>query len=289
MRSGWQPVERDAGPDETIDSCGGVKVKVLMMTDLEGVAGVVSFEDQTAPGGRYYEAAKKLLTAEVNAAVEELVQAGIEEVLVIDGHGAGAIQFEDLHPAARLLHGRPISSWAIFGDVFATYDVCIMIGQHAMAGVPTGNMNHTQNSRAIDYYELNGRKIGEIAQFALFCGALGVPLIFLSGDEDACREARALIPEIVTAAVKQGLSRGTAISVSAPEAQRRIRAGVRQAVEQQRSRPIAPLVWEAPYELEIRFFSTGDADARAAQPGVERVDAQRVRIRSASIGDIIFR
>ena len=81
-------------------------MKILMMTDLEGVAGVVSFANQTGPDGRYYEAAKKLLTAEVNAAVEGLIEAGVEEILVVDGHGAGAIEFTDLHPAARLLHGR---------------------------------------------------------------------------------------------------------------------------------------------------------------------------------------
>jgi D-amino peptidase len=264
-------------------------MKILMMTDLEGVAGVVSFEDQTGPGSRYYDAAKKLLTAEVNAAVDGLIQAGVEEVLVVDGHGPGAIQFEDLHPSAQLLHGRPLAPWASLARIFETCDASIMIGQHAMAGVPTSNMNHTQNSRAIDYYQLNGRKIGEIAQFALFCGELGVPMIFLSGEEDACQEAQAFIPEITTAPVKQGLGRGSAISLSAPAAHRKIRAGVIQAVERQRSSPIPPLIWEGPYCLEIRYFSTSDADARAAQPGVERVDPQRVRINSTSIIDMIYR
>jgi D-aminopeptidase len=47
-------------------------------------------------------------------------------------------------------------------------------------------------------------------------------------------------------------------------------------------------VWEGPYVLEIRYFSTSDADARAAQPGVERVDPQTVRIYSKSIVDIIY-
>lgn len=264
-------------------------MKVLMMTDLEGASGVVSFEDQTGPDSRYYEAAKKLLTAEVNAAVDGLLQAGVEDVLVVDGHGPGAIRFEDLHPGACLLHGRPLAPWAALAKIFKTYDACLMVGQHAMAGVPTSNMNHTQNSRAIDYYQLNGRKIGEIAQFALFCGALGVPMIFLSGEEDACLEAQALIPGIVTAAVKQGLGRGSAISLSAPEAQRRIRAGVIQAVECQRSSPLPALVWDGPYTLEIRYFSTSDADGRMSQPDVERVDPQRVRLHADSILDIIYR
>lgn len=263
-------------------------MKILIMTDLEGVAGVVSFEDQTGPTGRYYEAAKKLLTAEVNAAVEGLLQEGVEEALVLDGHGAGAILFEDLHPSAKLFHGRPWAPWQRLIEVFKRYDACLMIGQHAMAGVPTSNLSHTQNSRTIEYYQLNGRKIGEIAQFALFCGALGLPLIFLSGEQDACLEAQDLVPGIVTAAVKQGLSRGSAITLSAPEAQRLIRAGVQKAVQQQRAQPLPPLTWPGPYTLEIRYHFTSDADARAAHPLAERLDSQTVRFYSGSILDIIF-
>lgn len=40
---------------------------------------------------------------------------------------------------------------------------------------------------------LNGEAIGEIGQFALLAGSRGVPSIFLSGDEAACRELAALV------------------------------------------------------------------------------------------------
>jgi D-amino peptidase len=263
-------------------------MKFILMTDLEGVAGVTSFADQTHAHSPYYLAARKLLTAEVNAAVEGLLKAGVEDILVIDGHGAGGISFEDLHPAARLLHGRPLAPWSRLIPIYRQYDACGIVGQHAMAGVITGNMNHTQSSESIDYYMLNDRKIGEIAQMALFAGALGVPMIFLSGEEDACREAEALIPGITTAAVKQGLGRGSAISLSAPEAQRRIQQGILQAVECQHREPIPPLCWDGPYTLEIRYFHTDAADASAARPGFERVDSQTVRIRSDSVVDIIY-
>lgn len=263
--------------------------KVFMVTDMEGVAGITSFTDQSYPDGRYYDAGKKLVTAEANAAVEGLLDAGVEEVLVWDGHGAGAIVFEELHPAAKLLHGRPSPPWWRLNEVIRCYEACVMVGQHAMAGVATGNQNHTQNSRTIDYYKLNGKLIGEIAQIALYYGALGLPLIFLSGEVDACREAEALVAGITTVAVKEGLGRGAAISLSAQEARRRIRTGIKQAVEQQRAKPIPPLAWPGPYVLEKRFFHTDVADAAAAQPGVERVDSQTVRLYSDDIMAIIYR
>jgi D-amino peptidase len=164
-----------------------------------------------------------------------------------------------------------------------------MIGQHAMAGVLTSNQGHTQSSRAVDYYQLNGKPIGEIAQFGLYFGGLGLPLIFLSGEQDACTEVEELVPGIVTVSVQQGVGRGAAISLAAPEAHRRIRKGIRQAIKQQLVSPLAPLRWEAPYVLEKRFFHTDVADRASVQPGVERVDSQTVRLRSDDILDIIYR
>lgn len=263
--------------------------KVFMVTDMEGVAGITSFTDQSYPDGRYYDAGKKLVTAEVNAAVDGLLDAGVEEVLVWDGHGAGGITFEDLHPAAKLLHGRPSPPWSRLNEVIQRYEACVIVGQHAMAGVITGNQNHTQNSQTIDYYKLNGQPIGEIAQIALYFGGWGLPLIFLSGELDACREAEALVPGISTVAVKEGLGRGSAISLSAQTARRLIREGIKLAVEKHTANPIPPLAWPGPYVLEKRFFHTHVADAAVGQAGVERVDSQTVRLRSDNILDIIYR
>lgn len=264
-------------------------MKVLIGTDLEGVAGVVSFAQQTYADSRYYDRAKRLLTAEVNAAVEGLLAEGVEDVLVMDGHGPGGIWFEDLHPAARLLHGRPTAPRERLTPILSQYDVCAMIGQHAMAGVVTSNQGHTQSSRTVDYYKLNGKLIGEIAQFALYFGGLGLPLIFLSGEQDACAEVEALVPGIVTVAVQRGVGRGAAISLAAPEAQRRIREGIRRAVRQHQENPIPALRWKGPYVLEKRFFHTDIADRASAQPGVERVDSQTVRLQSEDILDLIYR
>lgn len=264
-------------------------MKVVMMTDIEGVAGVVTFAQDSYSTGIYYEDAKRLLTEEVNAAVAGLLAAGVEDVLVIDGHGPGGICFELLHPAAKLMHGRPLAPDSVRNPIVAGYDAAVLVGQHAMAGVVDGNLAHTQSSRAVDCYTLNGIPIGETAQFALKCGALGVPTIFLSGDHAACREAEQLIPGITTAAVKQGLSRNSAISLSKEAARDLISKRIQQAVEKQRVDPLPPLVWDPPYILEKRYFHTDVADGAAAHPGVERVDSQTVRLRSDKILDIIYR
>lgn len=263
-------------------------MKIVIETDLEGVSGVVSFEDQAYSSGKYYESAKRMLTAEVNAAVEGLVEEGVTDVLVVDGHGPGGMCFEDLKPPAKLLHGHPQPPPRQLAEVYRRYDAAILIGQHGMAGVRQATLNHTQSSRAIESYALNGKLIGETAQCALFDGALGLPLIFLSGDVAACAEARDLLPAIVTAAVKEGLTRQCAISLAREEAHRLIREGVRLAIRRHRESPMAPLVWKGPFVLEKRFLFTDGADAQEWGPGWKRTDARTLSRSSADILDVIY-
>lgn len=263
-------------------------MKIIMGTDIEGVAGVVSFEKQAYDTGKYYEQAKRLLTGEVNAAIDGLLDADVEDVLVFDGHGHGGISYEDLHPAARLLHGRPAAPRSRRSPLLEEYDACVMIGQHPMAGVASGTLNHTQSSQTIEYYKLNGREIGEIAQFALYHGAFGLPLVFLSGDSEACKEAEQLISGIVTAEVKVGMSRQSAISLSKERSRKLIRERIAEAVASHKKNPIPPLVWDGPFELEKRFLFTENADGFQNNALYERVDAKTVRRRSDSILDIIY-
>ena len=261
-------------------------MKVFVQTDIEGVAGVVSFEKQAYADAPYKDRAMSLLTAEVNAAIGGLLEAGADEIVVADFHGSGGIVFEELHEQAQLIHGRPAPvTWR---DEVDGCDAMIFVGQHAMAGVATGNLNHTQSSRAITYVKINDRLVGEIGQFALFAGSYGVPVIFLSGDEAACREAEELLPGVVTAPVKRGIGRNTAITVSAPVARRRIREGTRKALETHRQNPLAPLVMPGPYVLEKRYFTTDLAQAYLDKPGVEFLDPLTVRVRAEHIRDIIY-
>ena len=263
-------------------------MKVVLLTDIEGTAGVTSFQQETYETGRYHDLARRLAMAEVNAAVDGFLEAGCDEVLIYDGHGSGGLWYEDMHPEAKLLHGRPVAPRSVRDAILADYDVTAIVGQHAMSGVADSNLNHTQSSRAIYGITLNGRPIGEIAQWALNLGALGVPLIYLTGEEAACAEAQGLIPGVTTVAVKKGLSRESAISVSKEKARAWIRDGARRAVEAHRTSPVAPLVWEGPFVLEKRYFHSHDVDRYDGVPHAERVDGQTVRITGDDIRQVIY-
>ena len=69
------------------------KKKIYIVTDIEGASGVVTFTDtgrDTNRSGARYEAARLLLTEDVNAAVQGALDGGATDIIVNDGHGAGS-------------------------------------------------------------------------------------------------------------------------------------------------------------------------------------------------------
>lgn len=233
-------------------------MKLYIMTDMEGVAGVLNQADYERPGARYYETARELTTGEVNAAIEGALEAGVTEILVADGHGYGAINPQLLHPAAKLLAGKPVGY--PFG-CDASFDAAFSIGQHAKSNADGGHLSHT-GSFNCEEKTINGLSVGELGCNMLFCGYFGVPMVFVSGDEACAHEAQALVPTIETVAVKSGLKRGSAsglsedknrlfngaaIHLSPQIARDAIRAGAKRALE--RRHEIQPFTIVPPYEM----------------------------------------
>ncbi|HHW08670.1 MAG TPA: M55 family metallopeptidase [Firmicutes bacterium] len=189
-------------------------MKVYIMTDQEGVAGVINSVDFASPGARYYEVARELLTLEVNAAVEGVLEEGATDILVVDGHGHGSINPLLLHPQARLLAGRPMG-YPFCCD--SSFDCAIMIGQHSKANTDGGHLAHT-GSFTVEELTINGISLGEAGCNMLFCGYFNVPMVMLSGDLAACMEVKALVPEMEVAPVKEGIKRGTGAGMTAETA-----------------------------------------------------------------------
>lgn len=187
-------------------------MKILIITDLEGPAGVNGRSDGIGNKIINLPAATAALTAEVNACVEGLIEGGAKEIVVVDGHGgSNSIEIQNLHPMASLYTIG--GGMAPVNIVDASYDAAVQLGVHAMQGVSDGYLNHTFSSHAVAAMRVNGKLIGEIGIYGLYCGYFNVPTIMSSGDEAACREAKEFFGESVcTIPTKQAISRYTVIN-----------------------------------------------------------------------------
>jgi len=111
---------------------------------------------------------------------------------------------------------------------------------------------------------------------AALAGCFHTPVIFLSGDQDAAADLRAIVPQAETAVVKEGLSNYACISLSAEASRGLIREGAARAMR--RISEIPPYRIEGPVSLQIEYTTRNalgmDAHLRA---GAEIVDARTIR------------
>ncbi|MEE2659306.1 MAG: M55 family metallopeptidase [Candidatus Latescibacterota bacterium] len=179
-------------------------MRIYMMTDLEGVAGVQNSLNWTRPGQFFYPLARQLLTQEVNAAIEGFFDVGVSSILVADGHGPSGVDVQDLDPRVEYLRGWP-QGWPLTMEE-GGFDFLVFVGQHAKSRTPCSNMTHTQNFRNLEI-SVNGQSIGEFGQMSMCASELGIRTIFASGEKALAAEAEDLFPGIETVSVKRGTRR----------------------------------------------------------------------------------
>lgn len=224
-------------------------MRVYVATDMEGCSGISRFDQCGRDAELYEKEGRPLLMGDVNAVVQGLLDGGADEVLVSDGHGGGANFIPKMmHPGARYFTGieRPKPGCGLDD----TFDCAVLLGYHAMNGTPTGMMHHTQSSKAESKYWYNGIESGEIVQTSLVLGHYGVPVVMVTGDVATCEEAKRFLGEqIVTVAVKEGLSRQCGILIPPEKAHEMLREGAAEAL--QRVETCRPFTMVLPIEGKL--------------------------------------
>jgi D-amino peptidase len=254
-------------------------LKVYISADMEGITGVVS-TDQTSPGGREYEAARKWMTDDVNAAIEGAVRAGASEIIVNDAHGnMRNILPEDLSSRAILISGSP-KPLGMMQGIDDSFNAGVFVGYHAQAGAQEAVLDHTFSSSVVRSVKVNGVEAGELGLNAAVAGAYGVPVVFVSGDVAVCKEAKIVLGSGVgTAPVKDGIGRTAARLIPIAEARRAIRDRVTEALRKLGA--VKPYRFAAPCKFELEFSNAGQADMAVALPGVQRLGARTVAFQGA--------
>ncbi|MET8985479.1 M55 family metallopeptidase [Nonomuraea wenchangensis] len=246
-------------------------MKVYLSVDMEGVTGLTDPEEMRA-GGRGYERGCELMTADANAAVAGAFDAGAETVLVNDAHGSTKnLRIDLLDPRASLIRG-PGKAQRMAQGLDGSFAAACFVGYHARAGVQDGVLNHTWMGKEIQNVELNGEPCGETRLVAACAGYHGVPVVLLTGDEAVGEEAREILGDVETVAVKKGIDKFSAELLPPSVAQARIREAAARALG--RLGDFTPYRVEAPYTLGVEWNSTAIAAAVALVPGVKQVGSR---------------
>ncbi|HET8557573.1 MAG TPA: M55 family metallopeptidase [Gaiellaceae bacterium] len=256
-------------------------MRVHVISDMEGVAGIVKWQ-QTTGGEKLYDEGRVLYTEEINAAVRGAKAAGATEIVVMDCHGAGgAYDFnsllpELLDPACEYVVQEEWTEYT--GFLESGCDAALFVGMHAMAGARDGVLSHTVSGQAWQNLRFNGTLVGETGINAALCGHWGVPVVLVTGDRAVCAEARELLGDgLTTVEVKEGLGRFSARMKTPQRARELIEAGAKKALSDLSA--VAPYDPGRPCEIEIDFTSPDRLQEYANRKGVEVTGSRSIAVR----------
>ena len=268
-------------------------MKVYIVCDLEGVAGIVDFKKQCMEKGAYYQQAIKVATLELNALIDGLLEGGATEIYAWPGHAdfPGGIDFELIHPECKLVM-KAGDEGPVGMD--SSFDAMVLHGLHGMAGAENGVLSHS-------FYPLprniwfDDTKIGEIAMNIYGFSEYNVPCIMVTGDQAAIDEARTLVPNIEGVAIKWGLeekeklgalSVRRTISLSPAKAREMIREAAKKAI--QRVSEFEPIKLRKPFTVKVEYVESKYAKEKTKFPGVTLIDNVTISKKCQGLEDVIF-
>lgn len=251
-------------------------LKVFISVDMEGVCGVIHWED-VSRDGKDYGLFRRLMTLETNAAIEGALAAGATEIVVRDSHGSARNILPDvLHPAAELIRDWSGSPFSMMEGVDESFDAVIFIGYHASANMPDAVLKHTMSGTLYNV-TLNGMVMPEAGVNGFIAGQYGVPVVMVAGDKAICDQAGKIFDNIVTAPVKEGI--GTAARMLHPEKARAlIKDRTREALSNLDQ--FKPWTISPPYTMAVTFKDEERAENASWIPGAEKTDNTTVSFTS---------
>jgi D-amino peptidase len=242
-------------------------MKVHMTADMEGVSGLVQWD----AADRQRE--REFITADLNAAIEGAFEGGATEILVGEAHAnMRNIIPEQIDRRVRFLSGQPKPLNHV-GGIDESFELAMLICYHARSGALHAVMAHTYTG-SVYSLKFNDVEVGELGTDAALAGHFGVPVGLVTGDQAACDEAKTLLGDVETVAVKRGLSRSAAICLPPEEARQRIGIGAMTACR--RGDDFEPFVLDTPVEAELTFIDPSFADCVEHLPFVTRTGGRQI-------------
>jgi len=166
----------------------------------------------------------------------------------------------------------------------ATFDAALFVGYHASTTNPRGVRAHTFSSAHLARVALNGNAVTEGEFNAAFAGALGVPVVFASGDDAATQELKARLGNIEIVETKKSLGFHSADTITPEASCDRIAAGVRTALH--RLPEFKPYVLKPPITLELTFKNYTPAEILSYLRAVQRVDSHTIRFVGKDMAEV---
>ncbi|CCH89424.1 Peptidase M55 D-aminopeptidase [Modestobacter italicus] len=253
-------------------------MKIWISFDMEGVAGIVDWDQCRPSGGARYDVGCQLMLAEVNAAIEGAIAGGATEVVLNDSHGTMAnLDPRAVAGGARSITGRHKPLYMMQG-LDESFDAVYLVGYHGSISGRPSTLSHTYNPEVFAGARVNGTEVGESGINALVAEHFGVPIAFVSGDAVTWAETEPFAPGAEHVVTKESITRFSADNLHPTESCRLIREGAERAARAVAAGSVGTPGISRPATLELDV-QTGDmAEVATWARGVERTGERTLAI-----------
>ena len=267
-------------------------MRVYISADIEGTCGIVAWPETERSTPMDYTPFQKQMTREVAAACTGAIEAGADFIMVRDAHdSARNIDPAALPKQARIMRGwtgDPLSMMSGVNDgiPLTRYDAAFFTGYHAAASRGGNPLSHTMNLRN-EYVLLNGVKMSEFMMNAYTAIYYGVPVAFVTGDNDVCSDAVRIVPDIIHMPVNEGRG-GAVVSLHPDVALQEIQKLAKEALWQVKQNPkrfLPPLPEK--FDMVVRFKDHKVAYSKSFYPGAWLEDEKNVLFSSGDWYEVL--
>lgn len=259
-------------------------MKIYISADIEGVTGVVHWNETEKNLPDFNEFAPQM-TKEVIAACEGAMNVGAEDIWVKDAHdSARNIDINKLPKNVKLIRDWSRHPFCMMQELDESFDAAVMIGYHSAGSLGGNPLSHTLNNSKVSYIKINNEIASEFLINTYTASLVGVPVVFVSGDEEICEAVKNTNGNIITTAVKKGVG-NSVISIHPELANEKIKSSIEDALKGDYKKCLVKL--PDSFKVEIGYLNHKYAYAASFYPGARLASTTTVIFEADNYFDVL--
>ena len=265
-------------------------MKLYISVDMEGLAGITNWKDETEDRERFRNAMNEQVEWVLEGISKSKHNKEITHIYIADSHGGGQNlsydRLNDKDERVWLVSGSPLPQY-MMPAMDDSFDMVFLVGYHAGAGEAASSMDHTYSGASVQNVYINGQLMNEGTINSAYAGIVHkVPVGLIIGDSGLERQMKGegMMPWPEFVCTKQSLSRFSAVYKPKKLLKEETIAAVKKALDENERPQLYTL--QAPYHCRMDLTNAAKCDQVQQMPGIHRTAGRTVEFESTSFTEI---
>ena len=265
-------------------------MKLYISVDMEGLAGITNWKDETEDRERFRNAMNEQVEWVLEGISKSKHNKEITHIYIADSHGGGQNlsydRLNDKDERVWLVSGSPRPQY-MMPAMDDSFDMVFLVGYHAGAGEAASSMDHTYSGASVQNIYINGQLMNEGTINSAYAGIVHkVPVGLIIGDSGLERQMKGegMMPWPEFVCTKQSLSRFSAVYKPKKLLKEETIAAVKKAMDENERPQLYTL--QAPYHCRMDLTNAAKCDQVQQMPGIHRTAGRTVEFESTSFTEI---